>query len=101
MARPKPELVRSDDEHQALTRWAARPKSTPRLALRARIVLACADEPSNKAVAARLGVCSATVGTDIRSSSSSLTTSTPYCRRNLVCRFTWCWTTTGRTRHQP
>ena len=63
MARPKPELVLSDDERQTLTRWAARPKSTQRLALRARIVLACADEPSNKAVAARLGVCSATVGT--------------------------------------
>ena len=63
MARPKPELVLSDDERQTLTRWAARPKSTQRLALRARIVLACADEQSNKAVAVRLGVCSATVGT--------------------------------------
>lgn len=63
MARPKPELVLSDDERQKLTLWASRPKSTQRLALRARIVLACADEPSNKAVAARLGVCGATVGT--------------------------------------
>lgn len=63
MARPKPELVLSADERQALTTWAGRPKSTQRLALRARIVLACADEPSNKAVAARLGVCGATVGT--------------------------------------
>jgi transposase len=63
MARPKPELVLSDDERQTLTRWASRPKSTQRLALRARIVLACADEPSNKAVAQRLGVCGATVGT--------------------------------------
>jgi hypothetical protein len=63
MARPKPELVLSDDERQTLTRWANRPKSTQRLALRARIVLACADEPSNTAVAARLGVCGATVGT--------------------------------------
>lgn len=63
MARPKPELVLSDDERQTLTRWANRPKSTQRLALRARIVLACADEPSTKAVAERLGVCSATVGT--------------------------------------
>jgi transposase len=33
------------------------------MALRARIILACADEPSNTAVAARLGVCPATVGT--------------------------------------
>lgn len=63
MARPKPELVLSDDERQTLTRWANRPKSTQRLARRARIVLACAEEPSNKAVAARLGVCPATVGT--------------------------------------
>jgi len=63
MARPKPERVLSDDERQTLTRWAARPKSTQRLALRARIVLACVDETSNKVVAARLGVCGATVGT--------------------------------------
>jgi transposase len=63
MPRPKPELVLSDDERQVLTRWANRPKSTQRLALRARIVLACADESSNKGVAQRLGVCAATVGT--------------------------------------
>ena len=63
MPRPKPELVLSDDERLTLTRWADRPKSTQRLALRARIVLACAVEPSNTAVAARLGVCAATVGT--------------------------------------
>ena len=60
MARPKPALVLSDDEQQTLTRWANRTKSTPRLALRARIVLACFDEPSNKAVAEQLGVCAAT-----------------------------------------
>ena len=63
MARPKPELVLSDDERQTLTRWASRPKSTQRLALRARIVLACAEGLTNKAVAQRLGVCGATVGT--------------------------------------
>jgi transposase len=63
MARPKPELVLTDGERQKLTTWAGRPKSTQRLALRARIVLACADEPNNTAVAARLGVCAATVGT--------------------------------------
>lgn len=63
MARPKPELVLSDDERLKLSLWASRPKSTQRLALRARIVLACADERSNKAVAGRLGVCGATVGT--------------------------------------
>jgi transposase len=63
MARPKPELILSADERSKLALWASRPKSTQRLALRARIVLACADEPSNTAVAARLGVCGATVGT--------------------------------------
>jgi transposase len=63
MARPKPELILSDDEHAKLATWAGRPKSTQRLALRARIVLACAGEPSNKVVATRLGVCAATVGT--------------------------------------
>jgi transposase len=63
MARPKPELVLSDDERQTLTGWANRPKSTQRLALRARIVLACAGEPSNKSVAEQLGVCRATVNT--------------------------------------
>lgn len=63
MARPKPELVLSDDERQTLSTWAGRPKSSQRLALRARIVLACADDPSNKAVATRFGVCAATVGT--------------------------------------
>lgn len=63
MARPKPELTLSADERDKLTTWANRPKSSQRLALRARIVLACADETSNTAVAARLKVCGATVGT--------------------------------------
>jgi transposase len=63
MARPKAELVLTADERQKLTTWANRPKSSQRLALRARIVLACAGEPSNKVVAARLGACAATVGT--------------------------------------
>jgi transposase len=63
MARPKPELTLSGDERDKLTTWANRPKSSQQLALRARIILACASEASNKAVAARLGVCGATVGT--------------------------------------
>jgi transposase len=63
MARPKAELVLSADELQKLKSWASRPKSSQRLALRARIVLACADELSNKVVAVKLGVCNATVGT--------------------------------------
>jgi transposase len=63
MPRPKAELVLTDDERRTLTTWASRPKSTQRLANRARIVLACAEGLDNKAVAARLGVCAATVGT--------------------------------------
>src|SRR5262249_22645659 len=63
MARPKPALVLSDEERQTLTHWASRPKSTQRMALRARIVLSCVAEPSNQVVAARLGICPATVGT--------------------------------------
>lgn len=63
MARPKPALILSDDEREKLTTWANRPKSTQRIALRARIVLACAEEPNNTTVAAQLKVCAATVGT--------------------------------------
>src|SRR3954452_18977377 len=63
MPRPMAELILSDDETQTLKTWASRPKSTQRLATRARIVLACAERLDNKAVAANLGVCSATVGT--------------------------------------
>src|SRR5215469_10736501 len=60
--RPKASLCLSDDERQKLETWAARPKSTQRLATRARIVLACAEGLDNKDVAARLGINTATVG---------------------------------------
>jgi len=63
MSRPKAELILTHDERQTLKTWASRPKSTQRLAQRARIVLACSEGLDNKAVAARLGVCTATVGT--------------------------------------
>jgi hypothetical protein len=53
----------SADERQALTTWASRPKSTQHLALGAHMIITCADEPGNKAVAVRLGVCAATAGT--------------------------------------
>jgi hypothetical protein len=43
MPRPKAELVPTDDESQTLKTWASRPKSTLRLATRARIILACAE----------------------------------------------------------
>ncbi len=60
--RPKPLLTLTDDERQKLETWASRPKSTQRLATRARIVLACAEGLDNKDVAARLGIHAATVG---------------------------------------
>jgi len=60
--RPKAELVLSDVERETLDRWARRPKSAQALALRSRIVLACADGVDNKSVAARLGCTPGTVG---------------------------------------
>jgi transposase len=60
--RPKALLTLSDDERQKLQTWASRPKSTQRLATRARIVLACAEGLDNKDVAARLRVHTVTVG---------------------------------------
>ena len=53
--RPKVELVLSDDERDQLVRWARRAKSSQALALRSRIVLACAQGATNTAVAAQLG----------------------------------------------
>src|SRR4051794_26023786 len=63
MPRPLAELILKDDESRTLRTWASRPKSTQRLATRARIVLACAEGLDNKSVAVRLSVCAATVGT--------------------------------------
>ncbi len=60
--RPKAELVLTDPEREQLTRWSRRAKSSQALALRSRIVLACADGADNKTVAARLGCSAATVG---------------------------------------
>ena len=50
----KAELVLSEDERATLERWARRPKSAQRLALRCRIVLACAAGASNLEVAREL-----------------------------------------------
>ena len=59
--RPKRELVLSADERDTLERWARRHTSAQALALRCRIVLACAGG-SDLEVAERLGVHNATVG---------------------------------------
>jgi transposase len=60
--RPKAELVLTDEEHATLTRWSRRAKSAQALALRSRIVLACAEGVSNTDVAESLGVSRPTVG---------------------------------------
>src|SRR6266536_2148158 len=54
-------LVLSEAERRTLENWAKRRKTAQGLALRARIVLACADGGPNIAVAARLGVSRGTV----------------------------------------
>src|SRR6201987_3282054 len=54
-------LVLSEAERRTLENWAKRRKTAQGLALRARIVLACADGGPNIAVAARLGVHRGTV----------------------------------------
>jgi len=59
---PMVELVLSEDERETLERWARRHKSAQALALRCRIVLACAEGRSNLEVAGRLGVDRKTVG---------------------------------------
>ena len=52
----------ADGEREQLLRWSRRAKSSQALALRSRIVLACAEGVDNKTVAARLGCAAETVG---------------------------------------
>ena len=59
--RPKAPLVLTEEERQTLERWARRAKSSQALALRCRIVLACAEGATNKAVAEQLGIWPQTV----------------------------------------
>jgi transposase len=55
-------LELTDDEREQLQRWARRRSSAQALAMRSRIVLACAEGLSNTAVAAQLGVSAQMVG---------------------------------------
>jgi len=59
--RPTPAIELSDTEQQTLQRWARRHTSAQALALRSRIVLACAEGASNQTVAAAQGIHPATV----------------------------------------
>jgi transposase len=59
--RPTVDIALSDGERESLERWARRHSSSQALALRCRIVLACAAGATNREVAAELGVHPVTV----------------------------------------
>ena len=77
IGRPKQLLVLEPAEREQLERWARRPKTEQRLALRSRIVLGCGAGFDNGEVAAELGVHPKTVG--------------KWRRRFLECRLDGLW----------
>jgi transposase len=60
--RPKAALMVSAEQREELERWVRRRSTAQALALRARIILSCAEGGSNKDVASRLGMSRLTVG---------------------------------------
>lgn len=60
--RPIPKLILTAQERETLQGWAQRRKTAQALALRARIVLACAEGKSNTTVSTALRLCQQTVG---------------------------------------
>jgi transposase len=60
--RPKTELVLTDEERETLRGYARRVTSSPSVARRARVVLACAEGLSNLTVSRKLGVGDHAVG---------------------------------------
>jgi transposase len=61
MGRPTKPIVLKAEERSKLQEWARRPKTAQRLALRARIVLRCADGRENRQVARELRITDQTV----------------------------------------
>jgi transposase len=59
--RPATIVSLTDGEREGLERWVRRPTSAQALALRARIVLACADGKTNTSIASDLGLTKPTV----------------------------------------
>jgi len=62
LGRPLPSLQLSSEERETLERWSRRHRSAQALALRCRMVLACAEGLSNTAVARQLPATLQTVG---------------------------------------
>jgi transposase len=60
--RPKQGVPLTDEQREALERWTRRATTAQALALRARVVLACAQGGSDTEIAERLGVYRGTVG---------------------------------------
>ena len=61
MGRPTKPIELTEEERAKLQEWARRPKTAQRLALRARIVLGCADGLENRQVARQLHVADQTI----------------------------------------
>src|SRR5437899_8994998 len=62
LGRPIPPLQLRREDHEALERCVRRPKSAQALALRARVILACAQVKTNTAVAQQMHLAKPTVG---------------------------------------
>jgi transposase len=62
LGRPIPPLQLSRPERETLERWVRRPKSAQALALRARVILACAQPKTNTEVAQQMHLSKPTVG---------------------------------------
>jgi transposase len=60
--RPKTALILSAEQREELERWMRRRSTAQSLAMRARVILACADGGNNTEVGSRLGLSRLTVG---------------------------------------